>query len=266
MSRQRIVQALKPRSEIALGSSTPFFSAKMHDAAGSTTVAYTGRDFSGTDLSGTIAVSGTTTSIFSNPGEFTSAGDNGTLLDASLVSLINELFRTDTAGTTLVFTKCSRGATTNDGYLFGYNPFSVSGYGLRYLTASGRPQFIYRSASGTGFTLLASSAMDTANTVIDVGVMLHSDTTTVTGAIAVNGVQENTNTSTDILTPSGNGAALFAYSNGAGTAASEPMNPGVRMSELLILKSAQDLSAEFPTIASEMAKVKGDLVWQLDGV
>jgi hypothetical protein len=44
------------------------------------------------------------------------------------------------------------------------------------------------------------------------------------------------------------------------------MDPGVRMSELLILKSAQDLSAEFPTIAREMAKVKGDLVWQLDGV
>jgi len=265
--KNRIVTGIRPRSQITLSQNTPHFRVKMHELAGSTTVSYTGRDSNGTELSGGINVAGTTTSIFSNFGEFTSAGDNGTLLPSGLHSLFQDLFRTDTlVGTVLVLFNCSRGTTTSDGAFFslGYL-FSPNGIGIKYLTGPGYVQLVY-SDGANGINVFPTTSLDTSNTDLPVAFLIHSDGQTITVSAAVSGVVEKTKTTTTTIDGSESGSALFGASNAAGTLSNNMLNSGVRMRDLLILRSKDDLRPDFAKLATAYKNSNGDLPWEFNGL
>lgn len=263
--KRRNITGIKPRSAIAFADSTYWFRAKLHEAAGETTFNWTGFGSSGA-ASGSETIDGTTTNIFDEFGEFKSAGDNGTTLSAPLLALWNDIYRTDNLndGTIMVLGDVSRNTTSADAYLFAFNnPTNATngnGYGIKLITATGKLQlFSFLGAAN----LLSATALDTSNTKKSFALCLQGDTT-INMFLALDGVQEDTDTTTT-LAGSATHVSLFSRAGNTGTPADD-MQANSRISEFLAFRTVDDVSADFVEIASEYRDSKGNLTWSMDGL
>ncbi len=95
--RQRFLQAQSPRSNNSISSDYLWF--KYHEAAGATTVSYTGK-LSGSDVSGSLTPANSMTNSFDDRGWITplAGSGNGIVIDAGSNTAFEDFFRTDTLG------------------------------------------------------------------------------------------------------------------------------------------------------------------------
>lgn len=262
--KARNIIAVEPRSEIAFAAETYWMQMQLHESAGAVNAAWKGRGASGTAVSGQLAISGTTASIFNAFGEFTSAGDNGTVADASMLALLGDIARTDIEGTTFIFFRASLPAVTSDGYFFSMNN-SLSGapnigFAVRYLSASAKVQLAYNNFTPA---LLSATSLGTSNTPATVGCALQSDGNLVSMEFGVNGVSEDTDTSNVVIPPLAR-ASFFSILNNYGLVNTH-LNAGVTMSDFLMFRKPDLSLSRFSEFFSAYDASPRELPWKMDG-
>ena len=227
-------------------------------------------DFSalpGTDQADTITVA-SVGGPFYNRGEFTSAGDNGTIITSgTLFNLLNDICRTDNLdGTIMCFFRASTALNVSpEGWLFSFNNAGNASNGYPWsirITNARKVQVIYGNFIAN---VLTSTILDTNNTDVLFGFYIHRDATTgqVSLAVSADGVQETTNTET-LVCQAAPRIGFFCYPNNSDVAQAQ-MKPSARQSEILFFRSNSDLRSDFEAIGESLVPLRGSLSWILDG-
>lgn len=163
--RQRIVQAQKPRSQVAIASD--WFRVRYHDAAGSAVIAYDGK-LSGAAVSDTIALSGTTANVFNDRGFATpiQTTGNGAIIDADANIPLETFLRADTLGANggiLIFGVVKFNGTPANATerVFGYGSLSAARGGYTINVVTGANKNIQVQMYNLGGSLVTASRLIT---------------------------------------------------------------------------------------------------------
>lgn len=259
MSRQRIIQALKPRTSL----NTPTLGAcfMLHEGTGTTVSDEWG-------VAADLTVSGTTTGIWANSGWLTCSGDNY-MRGPNVSGTLFDIMRLDDIEGKQVLIAADLHITsdpTADEYLFGAGQINISaigGWGLK-INTSGALVLRYRAPGDSSVTALTAFGDITADMTGRVQVMLeldgNSDSSNIVANCYVNGSLLGSGSfpkSTLIGSVTDNGTQYFATAFGAypnyGTA-NNPLASGRRLERCIAWKGDYETGLA-ASIANELTQI-----------
>ncbi len=272
MSRQRIIQALKPRYDLA-AVKYPFLYFPLHgDTYGDdTATAIKERGYSVNNgqsspilSSSTLALSGGTTGIWANPGRLTPDATSGTYASIAGNTNLADFHRMSTleSGGLLVAFRVQRAADPAAiEYIYGHSSGQISGGFEIRMEANGKiTVFINEQGNTTRTQVLADTTPP--STDIELAYLIYFDCKNKTTAMYRNGdVQTSV---ADIPTPlptldANNWWAFGARSTNGTTNPIGSQGSGMQISEMFVARVEEDISGDIASLAKDYSANYGEI-------
>ncbi len=275
MSRQRIVQALKPRSGITFAKTSSFLHIPCHDGAGTNISAR--RIIQGVEDIISFPVQGTTAGLWASPydGFVTAQGDNLAVVQGGFGPMID---LRNFSGTLLLFALLQEVSTATAAtavFSFGRPYYSSAGGITLQLNASSVPQLAVTWQGNNLVITATGEATQSGTSRAYMGAITKSGSDIVL-SIFSDGIQSGAtagDNATYYVNPyyvaggkDQDACVLFARPGFNYASPSNQLTAGMKMADLMAFRTEQDLTADLQTIAAEHAKYPREFLWSLNGV